>query len=138
MHEGVRFIDQGTWSPYFRLTVDWILPERQGLAPSYEQKTFTAEEKRGRLRLVGSRDGRDGSVTIHQDVDLYATLLEPGESVAHSMSAGRVAWVQVVDGGLTVNGQRLRAGDGLAISGADELRLEAQAATEALVFDMAP
>ncbi len=116
----------------------WILPERQGLAPSYEQKTFAAEEKRGKLRLVGSQDGREGSVVIHQDVDLYATLLEPGESVLHRMSVGRAAWVQVVDGALTVNGQRLRAGDGLAISGADELRLEAQAATEALLFDMAP
>ncbi len=116
----------------------WIIPEREGLKPGYEQKTFTAEEKRGGLRLVGSRDGRDGSVTIHQDVDLYATLLEPGESVAHRMSAGRLAWVQVVDGGLTVNGQALRAGDGVSISGAGEIRLDAQAPTEALVFDMAP
>ncbi len=116
----------------------WIIPERQGLKPSYEQKTFSADEKRGKLRLVGSQDGRDGSVTIHQDVDLYATLLEPGESVSHRMTAGRGGWVQVIDGALTVNGEALRAGDGVSISGADELHLEAQAATEALVFDMAP
>jgi redox-sensitive bicupin YhaK (pirin superfamily) len=116
----------------------WIVPERQGLKPGYEQKTFAAEEKRGRLRLVGSRDGREGSVVIHQDVDLYATLLEPGKPVTHRLAAGRGAWVQVVDGVLTVNGQQLRAGDGVAISGAGELRLEAEAATEALVFDMAP
>ena len=116
----------------------WILPERQGLKPSYEQKTFSAEEKRGKLRLVGSRDGRDGSVVIHQDVDLYATLLEPGESVSHRMSAGRGAWVQLVDGELTVNDKALRAGDGLSISGTEEIRLEAQGPTEALLFDMGP
>ncbi len=116
----------------------WILPERQGLEPGYEQKTFVVEDKRGKLRLVGSRDGREGSVVIHQDADLYATLLEPGESASHRMSAGRYAWVQVVDGALAVNGERLRTGDGLAISGADELRLEAEAPTEALVFDMTP
>jgi quercetin 2,3-dioxygenase len=116
----------------------WIVPERQGLKPGYEQKTFAAEEKRGRLRLVGSRDGREGSVVIHQDVDFYATLLEPGKPVTHRMAAGRGAWVQLVDGVLTVNGELLRAGDGVATSGAGELRLEARAATEALVFDMAP
>ncbi len=116
----------------------WIIPEKQGLRPSYEQKTFSAEEKRGKLRLVGSRDGREGSVTIHQDVDLYATRLEAGESVSHRMSAGRGAWVQVVDGELTVNGEALKAGDGVAISGSDDVRLEARAATEALLFDMGP
>ncbi|HKN28579.1 MAG TPA: pirin family protein [Roseiarcus sp.] len=116
----------------------WIIPEKQGLRPSYEQKTFSAEEKRGKLRLVGSRDGREGSVTIHQDVDLYATRLEAGENVSHRMSAGRGAWVQVVDGELTVNGEALKAGDGVAISGTDDVRLEARAATEALLFDMGP
>jgi quercetin 2,3-dioxygenase len=116
----------------------WIIPERQGLRPSYEQKTFAAEEKRGKLRLVGSRDGRDGSVVIHQDVDLYATLLEAGESLSHRVAAGRGVWVQVIDGALMVNGETLRPGDGIAISGADGLRIEAQAPTEALLFDMAP
>ena len=117
----------------------WIMPERQGLRPGYEQKTF-AEPRRSaaKLRLVGSRDGREGSVIIHQDVDLYATVLEPGESVAHRLAAGRGAWVQVVDGELTMNGEALQAGDGVSISGAGEIRLEAQAATEALLFDMAP
>ncbi|HZZ63776.1 MAG TPA: pirin family protein [Roseiarcus sp.] len=116
----------------------WIIPERQGLKPGYEQKTFPAEEKRGKLRLVGSRDGREGSVVIHQDVDLYATLLEPRKSATHRLTAGRGAWVQVVDGELAVNGEMLRAGDGISISGASELRLEARAGAEALVFDMAP
>jgi quercetin 2,3-dioxygenase len=115
----------------------WIIPERQGLKPSYEQKAFAAEEKRERFRLVGSHNGREGSVAIHQDVDLYATLLELGESVSHRMSAGRGAWVQVVGGELTVNREALRAGDGVA-SGADDVRLEAGAATEALLFDMGP
>ena len=116
----------------------WIIPERQGLNPSYEQKTFAAAEKRGKLRLVGSRDGRKGSVVIHQDVDLYATLLEAGESLSHRMAAGRGAWVQVVGGELAVNGEQLRAGDGLSISGTDEIRLEAQGPAETLLFDMAP
>ena len=116
----------------------WIIPERQGLRPSYEQKTFAAEEKRGKLRLVGSPDGRDGSVVIHQDVDLYATLLEAGETVSHRVAAGRGVWVQVIDGALTVNGETLRPGDGIAISGAEGLRIEAQAPAEALLFDMAP
>jgi redox-sensitive bicupin YhaK (pirin superfamily) len=116
----------------------WILPERQGLKPGYEQKTFAAEEKRGKLRLVGSRDGREGSVVIHQDVDLYATLLEPGETLSHRLAAGRGAWVQVIGGALQVNGEALRAGDGLAVSGAGELRLMAEAGAHALLFDMAP
>ena len=74
------------------------MPEQQGLAPSYEQKSFTDGEKRGRLRLVASRDGRDGSVVIHQDADLYASLLDTGEQVTHALRAGRGAWVQVVRG----------------------------------------
>lgn len=116
----------------------WIIPETEGLKPSYEQKTFAADEKRGKLRLVGSQDGREESVVIHQDVNLYATLLDAGESVSHRLSAGRGVWVQVVRGELAVNGEALRAGDGVSVSGAGELRLEAKAATEALLFDMAP
>ena len=115
----------------------WILPERKGLTPSYEEKTFSAEEKLGKLTLIGSRDGREGSVTIHQDVDLYATRLRPGEIVSHGLTAGRGAWVQVIDGELTVNGKALRSGDGVAIAGTHELRLEAGGETEALLFDMA-
>src|SRR5271157_1626012 len=75
----------------------WIIPERQGLRPGYEQKTFAEAEKRGKLRLVGSRDGRDGSLTIHQDVDLYATALGRGERVSLALRAGRGVWVQVAD-----------------------------------------
>jgi redox-sensitive bicupin YhaK (pirin superfamily) len=115
----------------------WIIPERNGLAPGYEQKTFADAEKRGKLRLVGSRDGRDGSVTIHRDVDLYATLLSAGETVTHQLSAGRGAWVQVARGSLILNGERLAEGDGVAVSTPGALRLEGVDDAEALLFDMA-
>ncbi|HWJ18621.1 MAG TPA: pirin family protein [Geobacterales bacterium] len=115
----------------------WIIPEREGLKPGYEQKGFEAAEKRGKLRLIGSRSGRDGSVTIHQDADLYATLLERGESVTHALKAGRSAWVQVASGSIAVNGQKLEAGDGMAVEGAGDLSLEAEASAEVLLFDMA-
>ena len=116
----------------------WIIPERRGIAPSYEQKTFSAPEKTGQLRLVGSRNGRDGSVTIHQDVDLYATLLENGQTVTHTLASERIAWVQVARGSVVVNGAQLQAGDGLALESAGELRLEGQTSAEVLVFDMSP
>ena len=116
----------------------WIVPEREGLKPGYEQKTFEPGEKRGHLRLIGSRDGREGSVTIHQDADLYATLLEAGESVSYAIDAGRGAWVQVARGSINVNGQRLEPGDGMAIEGGGGLRLEAETPAEVLLFDMAP
>ena len=115
----------------------WIIPEQQGLPPGYEEKTFAKEEKRGKLRLVGSRDGRDGSLTIHQDVDLYATALERGERASLALRAGRGVWVQVADGELSVNGEKIGAGDGIAIDEADEVRIEGHERTEALVFDMA-
>ena len=115
----------------------WIIPERQGLRPGYEQKTFAEAEKRGKLRLVGSRNGRDGSLTIHQDVDLYATALERGERVSLALRAGRGVWVQVADGELSVNGQLVGAGDGIAIGATDDVHIEGHERTEALVFDMA-
>ncbi len=115
----------------------WIVPEREGLAPSYEQKTFEAAEKRNRLRLIASRGGRDGSVAIHQNADLYATLLEAGETVSHALNAERGAWVQVARGAIAVNSQRLEAGDGMAVEGAGDLRLEAETSAEVLLFDMA-
>jgi redox-sensitive bicupin YhaK (pirin superfamily) len=115
----------------------WIIPERNGLAPGYEQKTFADAEKRGKLRLVGSRDGRDGSVTIHGDVDLYASLLSAGETVTHQLPAGRGAWVQVARGSLILNGERLAEGDGVAVSTPGALRLEGVDDAEALLFDMA-
>lgn len=116
----------------------WILPERGGIEPSYEQKTFSEAEKRSQLRLVGSRDGRDGSITIHQDVDLYASLLRDGETVNHSLQAGRVAWLQVVQGAVQLNDRLLSAGDGAAISEETMIALRGAADdAEVLLFDMA-
>ncbi len=119
----------------------WILPERNNLAPGYEEKRFSAAEKQGKLRLVAARDGRDGAVTVHQDVDLFASLLAPGEAVAHSLRPGRHAWVQVARGAVTLNGQTLKAGDGAAVSPegdlATDLTIAAQADAEFLLFDLA-
>ncbi len=114
----------------------WILPEKDGLEPGYEQKAFSDGEKRGRLRLVGSRDGRDGSVTIHQDVDLYATLLGDGDSVGHELAEGRKAWVQVATGNAVLNGEPLEPGDGVAIDGPARIQLTGSSDTEVLLFDM--
>ena len=114
----------------------WILPDRVSLPPSYEQRRFAPEEKRGRLRVVGAPDGRDGAVTIHQDVVLYATLLGAGQRVTHALAKGRHAWVQVARGALALGGQRLHASDGAAVSGEPELTLEAQEPSEALLFDL--
>jgi redox-sensitive bicupin YhaK (pirin superfamily) len=114
----------------------WIIPERRGLQPSYEQKAFTTAEKTGQLRLVGSRDGREGSVVIHRDVDLYATLLGPAHAVAHDVKPGRAAWVHVARGQVRLNGTALSAGDGAAIE-AGRLTLDGADDAEVLVFDMA-
>jgi len=115
----------------------WIAPERRSLPPSYEQRMFAQDERRGRLRLVASHDGRDGSVTIHQDVALYATLLEPGERAELAIAPGRHAWVQIVRGAATVNGASLAAGDGAALAEEARLDIAATEQTEALVFDLA-
>ncbi len=114
----------------------WILPERTGLKPSYEQTTFSDDEKRGRLRLIGSRDGRDGSVTIHQDVDLYASRLGNGESVGHDLAVNRKAWIHVAQGTAVLNGNRLKAGDGVAIKGPATVGLTGAPNAELLLFDM--
>ncbi len=115
----------------------WLLPEREGLAPRYDQKRFPDREKRGRLRLVGSPDGRHGSIVIHQDADIFATLLDGGETVTHGLKAGRKGWVQVVRGAVTVNGEPVRAGDGVAAEAEPSLAVISQAdGSEVLVFDL--
>lgn len=114
----------------------WILPERAGIVPGYEQRTFLPEEKRGRLRLIAARDGREDAVRINQDVDLYASLLEPGEAVEHQLREGRHAWMQVVRGEVSLNGADLRAGDGAAIGDERSLRIEASQSAEVLLFDL--
>jgi len=115
----------------------WILPERKGLTPGYEQKFFADDEKRGRLRLVASPEGGDGSVKIHQDVKLYASLLGAGEEVTHPLAAGRAAWVQVARGSVTLNGQQLAQGDGAAVSDEATLKLAGVKNAEVLLFDLA-
>jgi len=117
----------------------WVVPDRRGHAPGYEQKAFPDAGKRGRLRLLASPDGAEGSLTIHQDARVFGTLLERGEAVEHGLGAGRHAWVQVARGELEVNGVGLRAGDGAAVSEEGLLRLAGagDGLAEALVFDLA-
>jgi hypothetical protein len=115
----------------------WILPGIRGLKPSYEQRAYPAAERRGRLRLIASSDGRDGSVALHQDVAVYATLLGNDDRAALSLRPGRHGWVQAARGEVLVNGQRLAAGDGAAVSDEPALALAATTAAELLVFDLA-
>ncbi|WP_017720404.1 pirin family protein [Kamptonema formosum] len=115
----------------------WILPAEKGLPPSYEQKMYSAESKRGVFRLIASRDGRDGSVTVHQDMDLYATVLSAGERAVRALRPDRHAWVQVARGEIALNGAVLKAGDGAAISEESRLAVEAKDTAEVLLFDLA-
>jgi len=115
----------------------WVVPDRSGHEPGYEQKLFPDAERRGKLRVVASPDGRDGSVTIHQDALVHASLLERGERVSYSLPPTRHAWVHVARGTVDVNGQSLREGDGAAISDEDRLDLTARESSEVLFFDVA-
>ena len=115
----------------------WILPESQGLPPSYEQRAFPESERRGKLRIVASRDGRDGSVLIHQDAALYSALLDKGTRVEYALPKGRYAWLQVARGAVKLNGQRLAAGDGAAIQNESALNIEGEEPAEILLFDLA-
>jgi redox-sensitive bicupin YhaK (pirin superfamily) len=115
----------------------WMLPERNGLTPGYEQTSFPVERRQGRLCLVGSRQGRDGSVTIHRDIDLYASLLSAGQSVTHTLVPGRAAWLQVARGSVRLDGELLQAGDGAAVEAPGQLSIEGLDTAELLLFDMA-
>ena len=115
----------------------WVVPDREGIAPRYEQKTFPDVDKRRKLRLVGSSDGRDGSVVVHQDVRLFAALLNADEQVTHALQSGRKGWLQIVRGTVTMNGHDLAAGDGAAVTGEPALKVTAKVdATEILMFDL--
>ncbi len=114
----------------------WILPEERGIKPSYEQRTFKPEEKRGKLLLVAARDGREGTVTVHQDVDIFVTLLSPGDEVMHRLKQGRHAWVQVARGAVVLNGYPLKEGDGASLSEEEILEMRANEASEILLFDL--
>jgi redox-sensitive bicupin YhaK (pirin superfamily) len=115
----------------------WILPEKKGLEPSYEQKSFPTEEKQGQLRLIASPDTKDGSVKINQDARLYVTLLKAGEEVTHTLGKNRHGWLQVAKGGVELNGQKLEQGDGAAISDEQKLTIKGVRDSELLLFDLA-
>lgn len=115
----------------------WILPEEENLTPGYEQTYFAPEDKKGKLKLVASRAGTDGSVTIHQDVNLYSSILEKDQEVSHKLAENRHAWIQVVKGEIFLKGDVLSAGDGAAISEETLLKIKSLAdETEFLLFDL--
>jgi redox-sensitive bicupin YhaK (pirin superfamily) len=114
----------------------WILPERAGLAPGYEQKHVPDADKRGRFRLIASHDGRDGSVTIHQDTAIYAALLETGQRTEQALSAGRHAYLHVARGEITVGDQDLGEGDGAAFAEVSAIEVVGRGPAEVLLFDM--
>ncbi|HEY8224603.1 MAG TPA: pirin family protein [Pyrinomonadaceae bacterium] len=114
----------------------WILPNTVGLKPGYEQKNFTEDERQNKLRLIASSDSSNGSVTVHQDVSLYASILESGAKVRHSTKATRYGWLQVARGSVDVNGELARQGDGAVIVGESDLEIVAQEPAEILLFDL--
>ena len=114
----------------------WILPNQQGIKPRYEQKAFPLEERRGQLRLIAAKDGRDGAVTIYQDVDLYTSVLEPGDVVNYHVKPNRYAWLQMAQGVATLNGEEIGAGDGVQLSGEEQLEITTDIGAEILLFDL--
>ena len=136
---GVRHseFNASTTNPVHFLQI-WIMPDHKGLSPSYEEKNFSPEERQGKLRLVGSPDGRDGSVTIHQDVNLYLGSLAPGDRLTYSLDDNRAAWLQVTKGEVKLNDRLLEAGDGAAIINEAEMAIAANnQESEILLFDLA-
>ncbi len=115
----------------------WLLPERRGIPPGYEQKHFPAEQRKGQLRLIASPDAAEGSLRIHQDARVYTTLLGSGEAVTHALAPGRHAWVQVARGQVRLGDVLLAAGDGAAVSDEDAVTLTGEAPSEVLLFDLA-
>jgi redox-sensitive bicupin YhaK (pirin superfamily) len=114
----------------------WIVPKVKGIPPGYEEKHFDTESKRGRLRLIASSDGRDGSVLIHQDADVYASILDGADKASHSLASGRIAYLHVVRGTLTANGVQLKGGDALKLAEEDAVTLGEAAGAEVLLFDL--
>ena len=134
---GVLHSEKNTTGQELHFLQIWILPERKGLTPSYEQKGFPEKERQGRFRLVVSPDGQEGSLKVHQDLRLYSTLLGKGEQTEYVLAPGRHAWLQVARGSGSLNGVELKAGDGVAVSEESRLVLSANAPLEALLFDLA-
>ncbi|UOF01021.1 pirin family protein [Bdellovibrio reynosensis] len=139
MHAGTG-IRHGEYNPSpdedLRLFQIWIQPDTVGVQPGYTQQSFTKEQKLNQLKLLVSKDGRDGSQKIHQDADMYASVLEPGKTLEFKMRPGRGAWVQLAEGELDVNGKTLQSGDGLAVQEEDLLKIRANKETEFLLFDL--
>ena len=115
----------------------WVLPEKNGMPPVYGQKHFSESARTNQLKLVASKDGRGDSLIVRQDLSLYASILKPGQKISHDMDAKRFAWIQLAKGELMVNGKKLKAGDGLAVASESKLEIEASAASEFLLFDLA-
>lgn len=139
MHAGTG-IRHGEFNPSktedLQLFQIWVLPNKVGVAPGYTQASFTREEKLNKLRLLVSNDGRDGSQKIHQDVDMYACILEPGHMIGFDIRPERALWLQVAEGDLKVNDQVMKSGDGLAIEEEHHIKIEAFAESEFLLFDL--
>lgn len=114
----------------------WIFPEQKDLQPGYEQTAFSRDDKLDQLRLIASRDGRDGSITIHQRVDLYASVLQAGSELNHTVADSHKVFVQLVYGEITINGEAVTAGDGVQISDEESVKIECQTEAEFLLFDM--
>ncbi|WP_437227937.1 pirin family protein [Planctomicrobium sp. SH661] len=114
----------------------WLLPERKGIEPSYEQKQFPDTTLRNQLRVVASRDAREGALQIHQDASIYLSRLDSGASVSHTLPPGRHAWLQVLRGSVTLNGQLLQTSDGAAVSDESRLEIVADDAAEIMLFDL--
>ena len=134
---GVRHSEQNaSLTERVHLLQIWILPHTVDLHPTYEQKAFSDDERRGRLRLIASDDGRNGSVTVHQDVSLFASILDSGQEVTRAMEPLRYAWIQVARGSINVNGESAKQGDGVVITGESQLTIRADEPAEILLFDL--
>ncbi len=127
----------GSQTEPVRLLQIWLLPEREGLEPSYEEKHFPEEERRNVLRVIASREAGEGAAKIHQDARVYASLLDQDAQVEHALAPGRHAWVQVARGEVVLNGTALSEGDGAAVSEETKLALKAVSPAEILLFDLA-
>jgi redox-sensitive bicupin YhaK (pirin superfamily) len=135
---GVRHSEQNASADeQVHLLQIWILPHTVGLEPGYEQKAFSEDERRGRLKLIASEDGDEGSVVVHQDVKLFASIIPAGEQVEHSMDQKRYAWIQVARGAISVNGEKAEQGDGAIVVGESNLQITAEENAEVLLFDLA-
>jgi len=134
---GVRHSEfNGSTSEQVHFLQIWIQPNVTGIAPSYEEKRFSPQDKQGKLRVVASSDGREGSVLIHQDAAIYATILNGADSVTHALAANRLGYVHVIRGRVTVNGQVLKGGDALKLRAEAAITLDGAEAAEVLVFDL--